>query len=148
MVKNVPHVISFPKRFRKFDFTCSLNDSFWTAINNASNFSRVPFSLGESIRISKQTSDWCYWTSVLLVQFFLLGCYVHSNVFLLKFLSVSLMYFSLHWNLSTSALFSHKKDLNSDFPSLVIHLIAILQRLLVNASNFLIKCLEAFLFSS
>ena len=58
------------------------------------------------------------------------------------------MYFSLHGSLSTSAVFSHKKDSNSDFPSLVIHLIAILQRLLVNASNFLIKRLEAFLFSS
>ena len=38
--------------------------------------------------------------------------------------------------------------LDSDFTFLVIHLIAILYRLLVHASNFLIKCLEAFLFSS
>ena len=35
MIKNVPLVMSFQKRFKTFDFTCSFNDGFNNAIKSA-----------------------------------------------------------------------------------------------------------------
>ena len=55
----------------------------WWFLNSNKKHFQVPtcLSFGAGIRISHANKWWCYKTSVLLVQFFLLGCYVPSNVF-------------------------------------------------------------------
>ena len=84
--------------------------------------------LEQAWKFPTQTSDWCHLTSVLLVQFFLLSCYVHSNVFSHFFVSVH----CTHVHTSIYPCESHKKDadllltLDNDITFLFIHLVAIL----------------------
>ena len=75
------------KKGKTFDFICSFNDSFRTAIKNASKFLLVLLSFGVCIKIS-HANKWLMLLDKYLAGL-LTGCYVYSNVFL-HFFFVSL----------------------------------------------------------
>ena len=150
-LENVPRVMPFRKRCKSFDFSCSFNNGFWTAIRKGSNISRVRLSFGAGIGLS-HTSKWPMFLEMCLAgSVFSVGL-LCSLQRLSTFHSVSPMYFSPHehipQHITQEGCGFLPLTLNSGFIFLVIHFIEILYRWFVNASNFLINCLEAFSFSS
>ena len=125
IIKNVPHVMPFQKRCKTFDFTYSFNDGFSNCNQNASKFLHVRLSLGAGIRVS-HANKW-----LMLLNKCLAGSVSSAG------LLGSLQRFSTILSISTMYSFPHE------------HLpLYITQEGLVSASNFSIKCLESFSFSS
>ena len=136
----------FKKRCKTFDLICSFNDGFWTAIKKASKFLRVHLSFGAGIKIS-HTNKWPRLLDKRLAgSVFSFGLLCSLQRFS-TFLSVSPMYSFSHEHLPLAQewcricfgqwfyLFCYPFYYNSIM-------------LIGNASNFLIKRLEIFSFSS
>ena len=125
-VKNVNR-----KRCKTFNFTCSFNDDFRTAVKNVSNSLLVRLFFGADIRIFHANKSLMLLGKCLfLVHFFLLGFYVHSHVFPHFFLSLQyiLLHMDIYLCISQEGCAFLLLTINSDFTFLVNHLIVILQR--------------------